>query len=125
MRFDIYENIVRDNLTGLIWQRKGISQVYSFFQVMDHIKSFNLEGRHWRLPTIEELLSIVDYSIYKPAINSFVFPNTPSEYFWSSTSLADNKECIWTVNFHLGIVCFLHKSHSCFIRYVQDEASNE
>lgn len=39
----------------------------------------------WRLPTIGELQSIVDYGRYDPAIDSAYFPNTVDNLYWSSS----------------------------------------
>ncbi|OYU42034.1 MAG: hypothetical protein CFE44_26330, partial [Burkholderiales bacterium PBB4] len=40
----------------------------------------------WRLPNIRELMSIVDYSTTKPAIDKSAFPNAWSSETVSSTS---------------------------------------
>ena len=44
---------------------------------------------NWRLPTVEELSSIVDYGRYNPAIDTDYFPSLDPRYweaFWSSSS---------------------------------------
>jgi hypothetical protein len=45
----------------------------------------------WRLPNVKELPSIVDYSVYSPAINGTFFPNTQSGVYWSGTTYADRR----------------------------------
>ncbi|XDD49355.1 DUF1566 domain-containing protein [Leptospira sp. WS92.C1] len=40
----------------------------------------------WRLPTIKELGTIVNYNFETPAIETALFPNTPSGLYWSSTT---------------------------------------
>jgi hypothetical protein len=83
---------VTDNWTGLTWQRSVASP-----------GQYNAPGGTWgsvaasyctglaggfRLPTLKELLSLVDPTEYQPAIDSNAFPNTPSDnYFRSSTSV--------------------------------------
>lgn len=45
------------------------------------------DGRQWRLPSVKELISIVDYSrSAKPVINLTLFPNTANERYWTSTN---------------------------------------
>ncbi|HIJ40660.1 MAG TPA: DUF1566 domain-containing protein [Deltaproteobacteria bacterium] len=40
----------------------------------------------WRLPTLKELDSILDLSVYDPVIDSRYFNDTQSENYWSSTT---------------------------------------
>jgi hypothetical protein len=52
----------------------------------------------WCLPSIAELKSILDSSRSNPAINTSAFPETPSAYFWSSTSAS--KSMAWGLDFN-------------------------
>lgn len=60
----------------------------------------------WRLPSREELRSIVDYSIAyssgEPTINKGYFPNTQRSYYWSSTTYASSTDDAWYVDFSNG-----------------------
>jgi len=40
----------------------------------------------WRVPSEEELKTIVDFNRRKPSINTAYFPNTQSSFYWSSTT---------------------------------------
>lgn len=55
----------------------------------------------WRLPTREELRSIVDYNAPKP-VDATYFPNTADALYWSSSPDADDYEYAWGVNFKHG-----------------------
>ncbi|WP_158586030.1 DUF1566 domain-containing protein [Leptospira yasudae] len=60
------------------------------------------DGRQWRLPTVKELISIVDYSrSTKPIINPTLFPNTAEGRFWTSTNsfVAGNSPTISSTGF--------------------------
>ena len=107
--------MVRDNVTGLIWEvkedRDGVSNyanphdadnTYYWSDSLgdgtgteDFINALNQEefGGHsdWRLPAIKELSTLVESSIPSPGptINTAYFPTTVSSYYWSSTTLAD------------------------------------
>ena len=53
------------------------------------VNEAGLCGAHdWRLPSKEELRSIVDYSRYNPSIDTDYFPNARSSGFWSSSPYA-------------------------------------
>ncbi len=56
----------------------------------------------WRMPTKEELRSIVSYDRYYPAIDTTWFPNTPSAWFWSASPHADYGYYAWLVYFYYG-----------------------
>lgn len=57
----------------------------------------------WRLPTREELHSIVNYHRYFPAIDTAWFPNTQSSMFWSaSPSARSDSDYVWGVYFASG-----------------------
>ncbi len=56
----------------------------------------------WRVPTKEELHSIVDYSRTNPTIDTTYFPNTPTAPFWSSSPNALNSDNAWLLNFSHG-----------------------
>lgn len=58
----------------------------------------------WRLPNIKELQSIVEISCSAPSVNETIFPRTPADWFWSSTSLAIAPTDAWGVNFGTGYV---------------------
>lgn len=76
---------------------------------------------YWRLPKKSELLSIVDYSTYSPAIDSDYFPNTVSSmFYWSSSPSPDNfnETGAWVVSFYSGDSIDGAKSNIDVIRLV-------
>lgn len=61
-------------------------------------------GSDWRMPTYQELQSIVDYGRNDPSINPTYFPNTPVAIFWSGSPYAGNSSSAWNVYFSYGHV---------------------
>ena len=66
----------------------------------------------WRLPTINELDSIVNCDIPSPGptINAAYFPNTVSSFYWSSTTHAGYTSTAWGVYFGYGNDYYDYKS---------------
>ena len=57
-------------------------------------------GDGWRLPTIKELLSLVDYDRRGPACS--VFPDCPCDWYWSSSVFSGGTTTAWYVYFGNG-----------------------
>jgi hypothetical protein len=66
--------IVTDKVTGLAWHR-GMSAKLDLSGATAYCSVSNLGGfSDWRLPTVIELVSLVDFTRTAPAIDSTVFP---------------------------------------------------
>ena len=69
---------------------------------------------NWRLPSVNELQSLVDYEYYSPALSNGagtaqwtegdVFACVRSSFYWSSTALAGKPSRAWVVNLYDGYV---------------------
>jgi len=97
---DYGNGTVKDLATGLIWQKcssgqnndstcSGSATSYSnnWTQALDYCTNLNLASLSWRLPNINELFSLHLIRILSPSLFSSSFPNIPSDFFISSTSL--------------------------------------
>ena len=99
---DFYDNgdgTISDGSTGLMWLKDGFCLgLRSWQSALATVYNLNLSpGSYtcdeytatyddWRLPTTNELLSIVDYSTYSPSIDTDYFPETGNNSFWTSTT---------------------------------------
>ena len=84
------------------------------------VNTAGLCGAHdWRLPSKEELRSIVDYSRSYPTIDTDYFWNTRWSVFWSSSPYADDSNSAWYVNFESGYALFAGHSNSSRVRLVR------
>jgi hypothetical protein len=115
------DGTVTDTSTGLRWQQAGSStNTQTWEQALAYCEGLNLGGyTDWRLPTIKELRSLVDYSRYGPAINKTYFPNAVSFFCWVSTTNAYNGFSAWGVNFNLGYDYIYYKNSSSYVRAVR------
>jgi len=72
----------------------------------------------WRLPTRKELLSIVDNSSLKPAVDLRFFPNTVPSRYWSASPYADQAAFSWQVYFRYGEASPDEKTQGRHVRLV-------
>jgi hypothetical protein len=107
------DGTVTDSATGLMWKKcleglsgnncEGVEDSFTWQQALQKPDAVNNAGgfaghNDWRLPNINELVSLVEEQCSLPAINLNLFPNTPSWYVWSGSPHAHNS-IAWIVNF--------------------------
>ncbi len=140
--------MVRDNVTGLIWEVKtddgsvhDKDNTYTWYDsnsatnggnpgtagdgtdTEDFIQELNLQSfggfSDWRLPTAKELLSIMHLSVINPAIDIEPFPNAVSGSYWSTTTVAAAIDRAWFVSFSYGGLDRHYKSTPLYVRAVR------
>ena len=97
--------VVRHERTGLVWRRCAEGMSWSGTDCAGNATLFNWQDalQHadatagWRLPSINELRSIVERCRSGPTINQKVFPGTPGA--WSASPYSGNSGEAWGVNF--------------------------
>lgn len=114
------DGTITDNATGLMWAKDkdggGCANggKKDWPDAIDWANSLDFAGHSdWRLPNFKELLSIVDYSVYNPSIDTTYFTSLPDEY-WSSTTAASLTTHAWIVDFLYGMVSAYIKSTDIF-----------
>ncbi len=106
--YTIGTNTVVDNVTGLEWERKVDTNLFtSLPNATNYCANLVLDGKSdWRVPTVIEMLSIVDSDKKDradPAINVTAFPNTPRVFHWISTpAVAVRTPYVWCIHFDYG-----------------------
>ena len=101
---DLGDGTVRDQVTGLVWQRDVSQATYEWQQAKEYCTSLNLANGTWRLPTRIELFSLVDFTKEGPGpmLDTAAFPDAPNEKFWSSTPIASSCSSACVVDFRTG-----------------------
>jgi Protein of unknown function (DUF1566) len=114
--------VVVDRITGLIWQRTLTDKFYKFQDAERQCDGLDLAGhRDWRLPSRIELVSLLDTTRIQPSIDMDAFPNTPIDWFWTSSLAADNPSAAWYVYFYFGYPKTDDMSNSFSVRCVRSE----
>ncbi|HTB57720.1 MAG TPA: DUF1566 domain-containing protein [Polyangia bacterium] len=114
--------VVVDRVTGLIWQRSLPEKFYTFQDAERQCDNLALAGhRDWRLPSRIELVSLLDTTRIQPSIDMAAFPNTPIDWFWTSSLAADNPSAAWYVYFYFGYPKTDDMTNSFSVRCVRSE----
>jgi len=124
-RFDIRADIVLDRSTGLEWSRENVpGGRMNWAAAKDACSKLTLGGHaDWRLPTIRELLTLVDYERHEPAIDTDAF-KCEAAYYWTSTPAAYSPgESAWLVYFGSGGAGWGGRDGSGFVRAVRASQS--
>jgi len=112
---------VTDTSSSLIWQQATAPNTYNWDQAISYCSGLSLAGyTDWRLPTLDELRTLVDSTQNDPPkINHMFFPGTVSSFYWSSITYAYSTTSAWGVNFLYGNDLMPNKSNSLYVRAVR------
>jgi hypothetical protein len=114
------DGTVTDNLLKVVWG-PTLSERMTWSDAGKACKKLALNGRKgWRLPTVNELFSLVDRSRKNPATNAEIFGDTKTDdWYWTSEKLAGSTGCAWVVVFSDGGVGGCNKDYTYFVRLVR------
>lgn len=114
--------MVKDPTTNLTWE----DTVHTAEEKMTHdeaktycgtLKVSEVSG--WRLPTLTELLTIVDYTRSDPAILKEFNHVKSGTVYWASTPYVRSKDEFWGVNFKDGATDGTSGNYGRYIRCVR------
>ncbi len=112
--------VARDYVNKLEWMRCSVGQIWDSDTCMGEVlmmsvpealevvqRVSDLEGGRWRLPTINELQTIVSKVENRPGdfeanIDPETFPNTFAGPYWSSDQSFYSRQYQWSINFFTG-----------------------
>jgi hypothetical protein len=101
-RFELQGDAVLDRMTGLVWARRadlvdGLTTCDEAHRVVDRLRT---AGCRWRLPTLNELESLVDTSTCDPSLPAGHPFTDVRDAYWSSTSSAYEPD--WSMALYLA-----------------------
>ena len=114
------DGTVTDKETNLVWMKQDDGKRRTWKEAKEYAEEnmAKLPGEGWRLPTVKELISIVDYEKNSPAIDP-VFTNTQSAYYWTSSPHAGYSVSAWSVSFGGGYVDWYGTNVEDYVRPVR------
>jgi hypothetical protein len=117
---DNRREVVKDDIYKLMWQDGEEIYQGTYDEAVKYCENLNFAGYDdWRLPTINELISITDKSKIDPSIN-LAFKNVKTDWYWSSTKGADNLSIVWAVFFRSGFDGWNDVSRRGFVRCIRN-----
>ena len=117
---------VTDNATGLIWLKNANAfGTKNWIQALDACAALasgqtgltdGSTAGQWRLPNHKELMSLVDFGRFNPALPAgHPFSSVQSGSYWSSTSYAGVTGYAWFVSFGYGYVSIFNKTYTYYV----------
>ena len=131
LRFtDNGDGTVTDNKSGLVWVKNPHTDLPDQFkdrmtlkEAIQACKKLKFAGKNdWRLPTVEELRELVDYTRgvgNEPAIDTKVFPDTKTSWYLTSTPVVWSTDTVWYVGFLYGSVLCDYEDNDYYVRPVR------
>jgi hypothetical protein len=115
-------SIVTDKIHAIYWQDTLSSQKSSedWDDAIEYCDKLVLNNMgKWRLPTFNELLSIVDFTRVNPAINP-IFEYVNEGTYWTSRDFSATTSRAWTIDFRTGKTYYSYKTTNHSVRCVKD-----
>ena len=122
------DGTITDTRTNLMWSKATLSDAcVTQHKAAEICAGLDLAGhKDWRLPTVEELFPLADRTRQNPAIDTEAFPDTQSDWYWTSTIAAWSSDLAWYVSFDYGISNNYHRGYSyAFVRAVRAVPSGQ
>jgi hypothetical protein len=128
---------VTDKSSGLTWMRCSLGQIWKNNTCLNHpqgldwenaklaVQKINEDPKYfysdWKLPSLKEMAFITDLRCKNPRINLSIFPNTPANSFWTSTTkLVDGPELqAYAMNFGEGGLVLSNLNQKYYVRLVR------
>jgi len=113
------DDTITDRITGLMWLKEASAGVMTWDAALTYCETLTFPSENgysdWRLPDINELLTLSDHS--KNSLHEF-FSGSASH--WSSTTRSEKEKGHAWRTYSTGIVIYSSKSTTDYVRAVRD-----
>ena len=114
--------MIKDTSTGLLWEDTPHVRETKITHPRAKMYCSELklgDFQDWRLPTIQELLTIIDYRRTSPALMKAFNYVEDESFYWSQTVVADESDAFWGVNFKRGASSKASEYYDRYVRCVR------
>ena len=119
--FEDRGDVVLDQATGLMWQKSGSDGELEYEDARAYIQQLNRQRfagyDDWRLPTIEELMSLLEPE--KQSNGLYISPIFDTEQSWCWSADRDSSGLAWGVLFVSGNLDWLILHSTNYVRAVR------
>ncbi len=121
--FEDRGEVIVDRATALTWQQSGSEEWLSYAEAQEYVEALNRQKfadyTDWRLPTIPELLSLVEPEIRSNGL--YIDPgfDPRQRWCWSADTVAGSSGSAWNVGFYNGGVDWDGFQHGSYVRCVR------
>ena len=126
VRYAIEGAVVYDKKTDLSWQRCSVGQRWEndvgCVGVIEHMTWDEAQAKAvdgWRVPTRDELATLISPTCKQPSINEEVFVDMDMRKLWYWTSSTNDEYLAWLINFADGQFSNLDRSDVGAVRLVR------
>jgi hypothetical protein len=125
-RYVVEDGVVYDRKTDLSWQRCSVGQRWEenlgcvgVVEQMTWDEANTKASDGWRVPTRDELATLVSPTCKRPSINEEVFVDMDLRKLWYWTSSTSDEYLAWLVNFADGQFANYDRSDVGALRFVR------
>jgi len=114
--------MIKDPITNLIWEDTlhATEDKLTHEEAIGYCKTLTLgDFTGWRVPTLNELLTIVDYTHADPATLKEFAHVKSSTLYWSTTPYARESNAFWGVDYKDGATDKASANYSRYVRCVR------
>ena len=114
--------MIKDTSTGLLWEDTPHVRETKITHPRAKMYCSELklgDFQDWKLPTIQELLTIIDYRRTSPALMKAFNYVEDESFYWSQTVVADESDAFWGVNFKRGASSKASEYYDRYVRCVR------
>lgn len=126
MSFRVSGNEITDTVSGLTWQVAVDATERNQAAAVAYCASYATAATpagQWRLPSVVELATLVNYGVNVPSIDPR-FTNTLPVNYWTTTPVASGNTQTWTVKFDFGELIPFGNARGAMVRCVHEHMPN-